>query len=345
VEAALHTYGRRSLLACLFALFACQATPRDTDLVVRTTLPKELLDFVEASFEAANPDVDVRFSELAAEPSLAEAQSVEGAPFDVWWGVPAQTLVRAATEGLLLSYRPPWLQQPGVGQPDAEARWQVTLVSPFVIAFNRDQLSISRAPIDWVDLFHFRWSGEIHLPDPTVVDESAYFVGAMIVEVLRGDGALLAGFDWHRRLDAQVERYTREPQDIFRALESGDALLTILPRYMVEEARGADAPWIHYRLPESGTPMLVLGVAITEATEVPEAARRFVDHLGTLDVATASKLYTHWQPGHGDVDMSRFPTGFEIDQPWAPYTLALDTLASQLDAWIDRWDLKVRDKG
>ena len=333
------------VLGCLSALSACEGPPRDTTLVVRTTLPEELLDYVEASFEAENPTVDVRFSESAGEESLADAQSAEGATFDVWWGAPARTLVRAAEAGLLQPYRPPWLQQAGVGQPDGEARWQVTLVSPFVIAFNRDEVPIARAPADWVDLFHFRWTGEIRLMDPALVDEAAYFVGARLLEAVREGGDPLAGFDWHRRLDAQTERYTREPLEILRALESGEALLTVLPRYVVEEARSGDAPWIHYRLPESGTPMLVRGVAITKSTEVPEAARRFIDHIGTVDAATASKLYTRWQPGHGDVDMSRFPARFEIDQRWTPYPLGLDTLTTRLDAWIDRWDLNVRDKG
>jgi iron(III) transport system substrate-binding protein len=327
------------------ALTACADTSRETTLVVRTSLPEELRDYVEDTFEAANPDVDVRFSEVRPEESLAELQAGAGAPFDVWWGPPAQILERAAAAGLLQPYQPPWLRQPGVGQPDREARWQVILVSPFVIAFNHEEVPLARAPTDWADLFHFRWADELYLLDPTSVDEAAYFMGAMLVEALRDDDDLLSGFDWHRRLDVQAKRYVRESRDIIRALETGDALLTILPRYIVEKARNGDAPWIYYRLPESGTPMLALGVAITARTEVGEVARRFVDHLGTMDVTTASKLYTHWQPGHGDVDMSRFPDGFEIDQRWSPYPLAIDTLVAELDGWVDRWDLKVRDKG
>jgi len=45
----------------MLTLAACGEASRDTTLVVRSTLPDELLDYVEESFEAANPRVDVRF--------------------------------------------------------------------------------------------------------------------------------------------------------------------------------------------------------------------------------------------------------------------------------------------
>ena len=329
----------------MLTLAACGDASRDTTLVVRSTLPDGLLDYVEESFEAANPRVDVRFSTLGAEESLAEATTAGRAAFDVWWGAPATTLAQAADAGLLLAYRPPWIAQAGVGQPDALARWQVTLVSPFVIAFNREEVPLARAPTDWGDILHFRWAEEVYLLDPSSSDEGAYFLGAMLVQSLRDDDDLLRGFDWQRRLDIQAERYVRDPQDAIRSLANGEAMLAILPRYVVEEARGTGAAWIHYRLPESGTPMLALGIAISESTEVPSVARRFVDHVGTMDVATASKLHTRWQPSHGDVDMSRLPDDFELEQRWIPYALAIDTLVRELDGWVERWDAEVRDRG
>ena len=50
-------------------------------------------------------------------------------------------------------------------------------------------------------------------------------------------------------------------------------------------------------------------------------------------------------PAHGDVDTSRFPPDFEIDMQWSPYALAPDTIARELDGWIERWSLLVRDQG
>ncbi len=332
-------------VALLLVTTACADVRREQTLVVvRSSLPAELLEYAEDAFEAANPTVDVRIVVSSAEASLAELRS-GSQQVDVWWGAPGTMLAVAANEGRFRAYRPPWLQQPGVGQPDPEGRWQVSLISPFVIAFNREQVPLARAPTDWIDLFHFRWADEVLLLDPARNADAAHFVGAMIVQSLRDDDDIRRGFDWLLRLDASVDAYASDASDIIRSLGTGEALLSILPRHVVEEARHGAAPWIHYRLPESGTPMLSRGIAVTADAVEPELARRFVDFTGTMDLATVAKLHTRWMPGHGDVDMSRFPPDFEIDMPWSPYALSPDTIATELDGWIERWDLLVRDRG
>jgi iron(III) transport system substrate-binding protein len=314
--------------------------------MVRTTLPDELRSYVEESFEEMNPTVDVVFTDADADASLEELrEGPNTVPFDVWWGAPSVALERAADAGLLQAYRPRWLAQPGVGQPSAEGYWQVVLVTPFVIAFSREDLQLNRAPTDWIDLFHLRWTDEIEMLDPFRNADGSDFMSSMIVQSLRDYDDLDGGFDWLARLDGQVSEYVAAPEEAVRALGSGEARLAILPRADVERARSEDAPWLYYRLPESGTPILALGVGVVAGSAVVDAAHAFVEHLGRMDVATMSKLHTRWQPGHGDVDMDAFPNDFEIDQPWTPYALTVDTLAAEGDAWVDRWEAEVRGRG
>lgn len=320
------------------------ADARETVLTVRTSLPDELLDAVEESFEAAHTTVDVRFTEVGtseADEGLEELGDAEGAPFDVWWGAWGLTLERAASLGLLLPYRPTWVEGDDV---DAEAAWHPVLLTPFVIAFNREALPIGRVPVDWVDVFHHRWWEEVAALDPERTEAGAYFLGAIIVEALRDDDNLYGGLDWFARLEPQIVRRVQASDDAIRALRTQDALLAILPRADVEAARADDAPWIYYRLPASGTPTLVRGVAIVRGTEVEDAARAFVDHVGSLDVAVEAKRWTRWEPAHVEVTPSRLPPDFEVDLPWTGYPLAVDTLVSELDGWISRWSLEVRGR-
>ena len=298
---------RRALgVAVLLVAPACADAPDEQTLVVvRSSLPAALLQFAEDAFEADNPTVDVQVVESSDEGSLAELRS-GSERVDVWWGAPGTMLAVAGSEGHLQPYRPSWLQQPGVGQPDPEGRWQVSLVSPFVIAFNRERVPLAEPPTDWIDLFHFRWSDEVLLLDPSRNADAAHFVGAMMVQALREDDDPRRGFDWLLRLDASVGGYPGDATDVIGSLDTGDALLGILPRHVVEESRHGVAPWIRYRLPESGTPMLSRGIAVTADAAEPELARRFVDFTGTMDVST---------------------------------------VASELDAWIERWGLLVRDRG
>jgi iron(III) transport system substrate-binding protein len=338
---------RASLLGSLVvALVGCSdggsGGDRDRTLVVHSSLPSAVLDHAEAAFEAAFPDVDVRVVASTPEETLAAVR--EGEPVDVWWGAPVTVLEAAADEGRLQAHRPSWTNELAIGG-DPEGRWHPSLVSPFVIAFNRERLPIMQAPTEWNDLFHHRLWGEVLLPDPRRSSEMAYFVGAMLVEALRDDDDLLRGFDWHGRLDRSNDEYLRDTGEIVRRLGSGDALLTILPRYVVERARHDRAPWIHYRLPESGTPLLALGIAITASASDVEAARAFVDLTGGSDLATVVQLHTRWSPASGDVDRADLPPDFELNATVRTFPLAADTIARELAGWLDRWDVDVRGRG
>jgi ABC-type Fe3+ transport system substrate-binding protein len=319
-------------------LSAACADSREIVLIVRTSLPDELLDAVEETFEAQHATVDVRFSRSADDP-LEELGGAEATPFDVLWGASGMTLERAASAGVLLPYRPTWVNGSGV---DEETAWHPVLLTPFVIAFNREALPIGRVPIDWGDIFHHRWLEEVAAFDPERAEEGAYFLGATIVEALRDDDNFYAGLDWFARLEPQITRRVQNSDEAIRALQTQDALLAILPRADVEAARADDAPWIYYRLPTSGTPTLVRGVAIARGTEVAEAARAFVDHVGSLDVAVEAKRWTRWEPAHVEVIPARLPPDFELDLPWSGYPLAVDTLVSEVDGWVSRWSQEVR---
>ena len=336
------TFGMVVLAAA--ALGAC-GTDRDATLVVRTTLADDLRDYVEDSFEGANPTIDLQFTEATDLRSLEELHNGGAVSFDVWWGASAESLERAASAGLLLPYRPPWVpdfEGSDESERSDEHLWHPTQVTPFVIAFNRQTIPIARAPLDWPGVFHHRWFEGIFALDPTRSEEGAYFLGAVLVEILRDYDDLDRGFDWFTRLESQIVRWVGQPQEAIRALRSDEPSLAIVPRADAEAARSTDAAWLHYRLPASGTPVLARGVAIVRGTDLEDAARRFVDHVGSVDVVTEAKLLTRWEPAYGDVDVSRIPIGFEIDTPWTPYPFATDTLVSELGGWVSRWEVQVR---
>lgn len=332
----------RRALTALAGAVACGwaagcAPDADTVLDVRTSVSSELRQHLEETFEAARPGVDVRFSDDAPSETLARLRSGPGddAP-DVWLGAPAVVLETAAAEDRLEPYRPSWAE----GPPRA---WWALMTSPFVIAFDRTVVSLTDAPVDWIDVFHHGWFGEVGALDPATSPEGRWLLGAMLVEALRDDDDLDRGFDWLARLDEQVAVYSPSPEPLLRRAAAGDLLLTLVPRAAVEVAREG-TPTLHYRLPASGTPEVARGVAVVAGTDVSEAARAFVDHLGSDEMATAIKRHTHWEPVAGEVDARRLPEGFELEQYWTGYAPAVDTLAAELDGWMERWELEVRTR-
>ena len=326
----------------LAAVLSCAGEPSpEHRLVVHAPLPLGLLAQVEEAFEAEHPTIDVTMVGATVDETLAALRS-DTATVDVWWGAPSTALARAAREGLLQPYRPSWLERSSSEERGEGDLWQTTLVSPFVIAFNRESVPLMRAPRDWIDLFHLRWAGEVTIADPGRNEDGAHFVAAMLLESLREDGSLVGGFDWLRRLDEVVGTYASDHAEVIDMLGRGRASIGIVPRHVVEAARHDVAPWIHYRLPESGTPVLSRGIAVAARAPAPEIARQFVDLAGATEVATAARLATRWTSVHADLDMERFPSDFEIDLPWTPYPLATDTIAAEIDGWIERWEREVR---
>lgn len=328
---------RRCVASALLAstLAACGGAS-EARLVVRTDLPDDLRDAVEASFEARHPDIDLRFSEASVDVTLEELES--GRPgFDIWWGAPARVLLQADALDAFTTSEPSWA-------PAGAATWHPWLTTPLVIAFDRTTVALSDAPSDWIDVFHHAWYDDVRVPDPASTQAGAALVGGMVIEALRDDDDVNRGFDWLTRLHDQVDVYVTELGAAVDALRRGDALLAVMARAEAESLRDAGADWLHYRIPSSGTPELVLGVGVVAGSEVTEAAGLFLDHLGSDEVATSAKLHTHWEPLIGEVDGSGFPPDFELPQSWRGFTPAFDTLAVELEGWVDRWEREVRTR-
>jgi ABC-type Fe3+ transport system substrate-binding protein len=287
-----------------------------TRLVVRTDLPDALRDAVEEAFEAQAPDVDVRFDvkgpeETFADLVAAEADGAARAPdFDVWWGAPAVLLERAARAG--------W-----VGE------WRAVLSTPFVVVFDRNDLGLADAPRDWIDVFHHGYFEEVAIPDPARSEMYRELVGAIVAAKLRTEGEAYIGFEWLERLDGQVARYVPDEREALRGLRTGQALLAIVRRSAVEEA-GDDE--LHYRVPESGAPLDVLGVGTIEGTAAADAAARFFAYLVSSEAPAVEELLPGWERFVPVADGATFP-------------VATALVADSLDVWMSRWSRDVRGRG
>lgn len=341
-----------ALLGTLLAV-ACVGERRPIVLDVRTDLPAGLRDYVEETFETAYADIDVRFTEGTVREALeelrgpagdgAEVSGESGAPFDVWWGADVWTLHAAARADLLEPYRPSWVDEPGLMMASDQDLWHALMITPWVIAFSRDDLELARAPTDWNDLRHFRWVDEIEVLDPQRSEAGSWFVTSMLAHHER-ETEVQAGFDWLIALDGQVDTYSGSVADAVRALGAGRSRLAVLPQADVESARADEAPWLYYRVPESGSPVLARGVAVVAGTGERESAQLFVEHLGAQDIVTAAKLETRWQPAFGDADPARVPMDFELAQMLRPYPLDVDRTQRDGAGWLDRWEREVRGR-
>lgn len=253
------------------------------ELVVYTGLDAPTTAAMEERFEAAHPLVDVRVVRMAPREALLRLSGTDPEPADVWWGAPVGVLADAAGRGLLAETHPSWAGRGVAGFADAHDRWHGTRGTPFVFAFNRDEIARSRMPRDWVDLFHPRWFQEVLLPDPQEHTPTGVLLGWWIVgEEDRTDDPE-AGFDWLRRLDGAVADYPSDVAGVLARLRTGDGSVAVLPLEDVEMAM-EEWPWLDYTVPESGSPFFVEGVAVLAASPAPPLAEAFVEGIEAQEV-------------------------------------------------------------
>ena len=79
-------------------------------------------------------------------------------------------------------------------------------------------------------------------------------------------------------------------------------------------------------------------------TKEAGAAKEFLDHLGSIDVRTETKLKTRWQPVFEMVDSSRIPVDFELQESWTPYAILFDTIQGKREGWLNRWEQEIRGR-
>ena len=324
--------GVRALCALgVLLLGGCTSDGR-TPLLVRTSLPDALLEQVESSFETEHPHVDVRFlrgddSEAAAE---LEARS-EDVPFDVWWGASGVLLERAAGQGLLRSAA-------------ASRVWRPLLVTPFVIAFNRTEVTLASAPEDWIDVFHFRWRGELVAVDPARMDVGAWFVGAIVGRAVRAEEDATVGMDWLRRFDEQVARYVPDQRAALREVGVGNAKLTVVSRAAADAEIAAGAEWLGYRLPRGGTPLLVRGIGVVEGARQAHAAALFFDWVSSPEEVAVAAITTGWEAAD-ELRVSEDGSVLIGADGWRGWPLGLDVVVQGMDAWLAEWREDVRGRG
>lgn len=315
---------KRCAVAGMLLVLGSACVMDDPTLIVYTSLPGDFVEEVGRSFEAANPEADVRFVKLDDGTALAQLTKERGGDqTDVWWGASADVLDQAAAAELLAG------------------PWTATMASPLVLAFHQDRVSLGRAPMDWRDLLHPRWRDELTLLDPEVNPETRAFLFGFMVQEARRTGVLDAGFDWLLRLDAATGLYVADMAALETLFRSGEALLTILPLHLAKELEEGSV--VSWRVPESGSPALVRGVGVVAGTSQPELASAFAEHVTGTGVAPSAVETIGWVMMSSE-SMPR-AGGDERLAGLRLWATAPDTVSAEGEGWMRHWTQEIRGRG
>lgn len=340
----------RLLLPIFFLLVLAAAFTACDDgrkpLVLYSPHGRDLLTLVEETFEAANPNVDVRWLDMGSQEVYDRVRSETANPqCDVWFGGPATILGRGAADGLLQPYRPSWADAIPERSRHPEDLYFALYRTPPILVYNEDVVSAEEAPQDWDDLLDPRWQGKVLVRDPLASGTMRTIFGMVLANSVTETGDTEAGFNWLRRLDAQTKEYVHSPallhQKIMR--QEGQVTLWELTDILFQRLRGAK---LGYHFPTSGSPVIDDSIGLVKGASHPEEARAFIDWIGSQEAQrlTAEKAFR--LPARTDLPPEELPQ-------WAREALA-ELVTAEVDwtliedqgaEWMNQWDREVRGRG
>lgn len=332
--------------ALLAALAGCGGAGGQA-LVVYTPHGSDLLEYFGSRFEAEHPGVRVQWLDMGSQEVLDRLRSERANPqADVWWGAPAEIFRMGADEGLLEPFRPSWADALPPEGADPEDRWFATYLTPEVIAYNSAAIPREEAPREWDDVLDPRWRGQVLIREPLASGTMRAIFASIIYRESGGTGDPEAGYRWLLRLDAQTKEYVLNPTLLYQKLARQEGLVTLWAMPDIETLRATTDYPIEYVIPESGTPVVVDGVAVVRGTRNPELARAFVEFVGgeAAIVEAAERFFRI--PARTDIPPERFPPWLRDALPRIrPMEVDPEVVRERTPEWMRYWDANIRRRG
>lgn len=329
-------------VACALALSACGGGGGRRTIVVYSPHGSELLADFEKRFEAAHPDIDVRWYDLPTATCVRKIRAERDRPqADVWWGGPSTEFISAAKRGLLATYTPSWADKLAADAQGRDGTWCATWRTPEVILYNANKVKPEDVPRDWDDVLDPKWTGKLVIRDPLQSGTMKTIFGAMILRA----GSDEAGFEWLKRLDRQNEgRYAAKPYPMYEELKRGGASITLwnMADAFLQKQNGSPFDFV---IPASGTPVVLEGIAIVRGAPHRKEAELFFEFVTSAEsLRHQAAAWNRIPVERADVDASALPAWMSA-KPIRAMKIDWELFAIKSQKWMDHWRKHIRGTG
>lgn len=331
------------LVIVLIASSACRQSSQRSLLIYTPHGQDMLRDFV-TRYKQAHPEVDVQFLDMGSREVFERIRAERNRPqADLWWGAAHTTFQTAADENLLAPYRPTWADKVPDYARDAKDRWYGTYETPEVIVYNSDAVRAEDAPRDWDDVLDPKWRDKVLIRNPNPSDTMRAIFGALIWRGYKDTNSPEKGYEWLRKLDANVHEYTADGTLLVQKLARQEGLISFWDMPDVRVYQEQKKLPLAYTIPTSGTPVVIDCIAIVRGAPHEEEARRFYEFVTTSDSLINSARNYYRIPARNDIDRKQLPDW--MNAPFARMTLDWDLLRSQGNDWMRYWETNIRGRG
>ena len=336
-------------LACaiiaIALLISCRPGSGNTSrLLIYTPHGQDLLKDFVTRYKQQHPQVDIQFLDMGSRQILERVRVEKNRPqADLWWGASHTTFQTAADENLLLEFRPTWADKVPATARDAGDRWYGTYETPQVIAYNSEAVTEAEAPHDWDDLLDPKWHDKVLIRNPNPSDTMRAIFGAMIWRFYKDTNSPDRGYEWLRKLDANVHEYTADGTLLMQKIGRREGLITLWDMPDVRLFKEQKNIPVGYTIPASGTPVIIDGIAIIKGAPNMEEAKRFYEFVTSEEslIYAAQKYYR--LPLRESLDRSKLPSW--MNEPFIRMPLDWDLLRKEGGDWLKYWDTDIRGRG
>jgi iron(III) transport system substrate-binding protein len=331
--------------SCVFALLlSCNRSPQNIHrLLIYTPHGQDLLRDFTARYKARYPDADVQFLDMGSREILERVRVERNRPqADLWWGAAHTTFQTAADENLLAAFRPSWADKVPATSHDERDRWYGTYETPQVIVYNSEAVRAEDAPHDWDDMIDPKWRDKVLIRSPTPSDTMRVIFGAIIWRFYKDTGSPDKGYDWLRKLDANVHEYTADGTLLMQKLARREGLVSLwdLPDVrLFKEQKGFP---VAYTVPTSGTPVVTDGIGIIRGAPNEDEARRFYEFVTTPESLVYAAQRYYRIPVRTDLDRAQLPAW--MNEPFRRLPVDWDLLRKAGNEWLRYWDTEIRGR-
>lgn len=333
-----------ALLATTLGLAACG--DGRTPLLVYSPHGREILQPVEERFEELNADLDLRWLDMGSQEVLDRIRSEKVNPqADVWYGGPHTIFEQGIEADLLQPYRPDWADRlpPHAVQSD-DLYFAIYRATP-VLVYNSDLVERDEAPSTWDDLLDPKWEGKVVLREPPASGTMRTLFGMVLSDSVRDTGDVEQGFEWLRALDRQTKEYVPNPTLLFEKLARGEGVVSMWEITDILALQEKGSP-LAYKLSTSGTPFILDAVGIVAGAPHADAAKRFLDWVGTDEALMLVLEKGYRLPATSDLPLDELPAwAREALTVAEPADVDWQLITEHGNEWMVRWDREIRGRG
>src|SRR5688572_30669519 len=169
--------------------------------------------------------------------------------------------------------------------------------------------------------------------------------GLILVRSIRKTGDTAQGMAWLRRLDGQTKTYTISPALLYEKLARQEGLVSLwdLQDILISQAKGMP---LGYVFPRSGTVVIDDPVALVRGTRHPDAARAFIEFVGSEAAQLLAAREVFRLPARTDLAADSVPSWVaEVERDMVEFDMDWDLLSREGRGWMSYWDQHVRGTG